>query len=363
MDTTGNKAPEAQPWKEAHQRELGETIAQKSGPDWELFKAISDNNPWGVSSWLLHGADANARAYGMEAPLFWAGYGQKDPRIVELLLDRGANVRARNGYGQTPLHVAAQYGGEAQIRTLLDRGAEIEARDRFGETPLHKVTERSGIEQMRCLVSRGADVNARTKTGQTPLHIAASCGEEEHLRVLIQGGAKIDARDVTGRTPLFCAAIPPRVEQLTYLVGSGADVSVRDGVGKTPLDVLRDLRGNPEWCKRHGAERVGEEEHRWQLLRGFLGGFTTVKVTEARPDSVVIRVEGHHGRYLDALQAEEERRVLTVPTELVFGRDIPKPGELVQCPRGISPVLDKEWHRRMEIQQQREARDNDVKLQ
>jgi hypothetical protein len=207
---------------------------------------------------------------------------------------------------------------------------------------LHDATFYRRIEQMTFLLDRGADVNARSNLGETPLHVAAICGEEAQLRVLIGAGAEIDARDSGGRTPLFCAAIPPKIEPLTYLVSRGADVNIRDARGQTPLDVLRVMRGDHAWCKTRPLLRdLGDDE--WKRLRGLLGGFTTVKVLDTWRDSVIICVEGHHGRFPAAEREAKEQGGLTVPTNLVFGRDVPEPGQRIRCGKELSPALEVAW--------------------
>ena len=93
--------------------------------------------------------------------------------IAELLLASGADVRARDKNGQTPLHTAALFAEEPQLRLLIDRGrAEIDARDAAGRTPLHLAADVGRVEATAFLVSRGADVSLRDHEGRTPLDCA-----------------------------------------------------------------------------------------------------------------------------------------------------------------------------------------------
>jgi hypothetical protein len=54
----------------------------------------------------------------------------------ELLLDHGANVHVKNKYGQTPLHVASEWGLPDMTKSLLKFGANIDAQDNDRLTPL-----------------------------------------------------------------------------------------------------------------------------------------------------------------------------------------------------------------------------------
>jgi ankyrin repeat protein len=71
---------------------------------------------------LLHkGADVNARSTNaMRNTPLHAGVAGRNPAIVKLLLDFGADVNAAQAGGWTPLHAAAQ-GGLAEIAELLLR--------------------------------------------------------------------------------------------------------------------------------------------------------------------------------------------------------------------------------------------------
>ena len=72
----------------------------------ELFQAIENNDVGRVFGCLRRGASANARDDLGRTPLFFAARATKDHDIAELLLDEGADVRARSVCGLTPLDLA-----------------------------------------------------------------------------------------------------------------------------------------------------------------------------------------------------------------------------------------------------------------
>jgi ankyrin repeat protein len=58
---------------------------------------------------------------------------------VKLLLERGADIEARNQHGDTALILAASKGGyedATTVRLLLDRGADVGAKNNNGQTAL-----------------------------------------------------------------------------------------------------------------------------------------------------------------------------------------------------------------------------------
>jgi hypothetical protein len=63
------------------------------------------------------------------------------------LIEKGADLGQRDGFGRTPLHVAAGSGMAHLVRILVDHGADKAARDHEGKTALDRARER--FEQIR----------------------------------------------------------------------------------------------------------------------------------------------------------------------------------------------------------------------
>ena len=76
--------------------------------------------------------------YPEKITLVPAGNSPSDGRsdVVELLIERGADINAKNKEGRTPLMEAAENRHEVVARILLSHGAEVNARDKSGKTAL-----------------------------------------------------------------------------------------------------------------------------------------------------------------------------------------------------------------------------------
>lgn len=63
--------------------------------------------------------------------------------------------------GRTTLHLAAMKGYLPIVQMLLERGIDINARDNNGWTALHLAAERGQQQVVKLLLDRGADLYAR----------------------------------------------------------------------------------------------------------------------------------------------------------------------------------------------------------
>ena len=118
------------------------------------------------------------------------------------LLEAGADLEARAGNGETPLHVAAAVGNAGAVAALANQGADLEALGRDGLTPLHRAAALGNAEAVTTLLEAGADPNARDEYSQTPLNFAATVGNAEAVAALLEAGADPNLRAVNGTTPL-----------------------------------------------------------------------------------------------------------------------------------------------------------------
>ena len=100
---------------------------------------------------------------------------------------------------------------EAQVRACLRIGADPRASDDAGRTPLHwAAAYQPDADLVRALIEAGADPDARTGRGATPLHWAAGHNENpEILRTLIGAGATMHLQDDLGATPLHWTTYHP----------------------------------------------------------------------------------------------------------------------------------------------------------
>jgi hypothetical protein len=92
--------------------------------------------------------------------------------LAEVFLREGFKINSEFKDG-TLLHSAANGGSAEVVRWLLERGADVRARNRMGRTALHVAAERNrSARVVEVLAEAGADLKARDDGGMTPLEVA-----------------------------------------------------------------------------------------------------------------------------------------------------------------------------------------------
>lgn len=150
-----------------------------------------------------------------------------DAALMKVLIDGGADLKADGAAAFTAALTArclscaelvvdvvapttfngqlinmARRNDVAVVRFLLDRGAELNARNNQGQTPLMAAasSEFYPVDVVRFLIERGADVNAATPAGVTALSLALLRGGPI-VDLLVKAGATRPASAAPAQTP------------------------------------------------------------------------------------------------------------------------------------------------------------------
>lgn len=204
-----------------------------------LINAISSGDDAVVQQLLQAGANVETECSGGITPLMYTViHGQL--KIAGVLLSRGAQVDTTTS-GWTALRKATDLGDWKMVQLLLENGAEIEARSPKKFTPNNRSTATTGESQ--ATIHPDSSVDFDDDYGWTPLLRAADLGDEIMVRLLLDHGANIEARNPSAATALSCAAENQHLAVMDILLCRGADPNAEDDFGWRPLHRTHAHRG------------------------------------------------------------------------------------------------------------------------
>ncbi|HUA20534.1 MAG TPA: ankyrin repeat domain-containing protein [Bryobacteraceae bacterium] len=269
-------------------------------PDSKLADAAMDRDIAKVRSLLKLHADVNAPQADGTTALHWAAR-WNNPEMADLLIRAGANVKAQNRFGATPLLLAAMNGSAPviekllqagddpnavisekgdtvlmiaartgkvdAIQVLLDHGAQVDKTNREGQTALMWAVAEKNAAATQLLIEHKADVNARTNKlpapspfqlifsapfpagGMTPLLYAARQNDFDSARILLDAHADVNDTSADGSSPLLVAILNGHDALAKFLLDQGANPNLADDKGRAALYAAVDMR-NLEWSTR-----------------------------------------------------------------------------------------------------------------
>ncbi len=177
------------------------------------------------------------------SPLF-AAVQTENTHIAKILIENGANMHVRGNIGRSLLHIAVNKGKCEMVELLLEKGADVNACDSYGSTPIASALTTSP-KIVNILQKAGAKGVERVATDEADEILGAIVdGNIEKVRELVSDEDKlVNARGhinysvkhgsmtknyVSGNaTPLLLAAIAGKMDIAEYLIDRGAEIDRR----------------------------------------------------------------------------------------------------------------------------------------
>jgi ankyrin repeat protein len=202
----------------------------------------------------------------------------EDLAVIRFLIERCADIEARDKEGHTAIFSAASSGCDEVANLLLDSGADVETADKDGKTPLMAAVEECRPAMVRLLLERGANPHARSMRGGTVLMAAAAGGSLKIVRLILDRKVEINAEAEDGTTALITARGRGYTDVVELLMDAGAEPGVLDAI----------MAGD-----QTEAERMARRDSSRARTRHWGRSVMFWAAREARPD--VIRVLHNYG--------------------------------------------------------------------
>ncbi|XP_068908725.1 ankyrin repeat domain-containing protein 17 isoform X12 [Tenebrio molitor] len=242
--------------------------------------------------------------------------------LVELLINRGADIEHRDKKGFTPLILAATAGHEKVVEVLLNHNADIEAQsERTKDTPLSLACSGGRYEVVELLLNRNANKEHRNVSDYTPLSLAASGGYVNIIKLLLSHGAEINSRTGSklGISPLMLAAMNGHTAAVKLLLDMGSDINAQIETNRNTALTLACFQGRHEVVSLL-LDRKANVEHRAKtgltpLMEAASGGYVEVgrvlldkgadvnatPVPSSRDTALTIAADKGHVRFVELL--------------------------------------------------------------
>ncbi len=210
--------------------------------------------------------------------------------VLDLLLERGADVNACNKWRETPLLIAANNGHVEAVKRLLQGGADPSLCSEAGWSALTFAAHKGYDDICSLLLAANAPVDCRViEDLSTPLHKACAGSRPGHTSAvcqLLEGNADVHALNKWRETPLLTAANHGQSDAVEALLRYGADPCKCTDTGWSPLSIAA-YKGHDEVVRlllEEGAPTEEDDPTLSALLQA---------ATKGLPDTVMLLLE--HG--------------------------------------------------------------------
>ncbi|XP_028313666.1 death-associated protein kinase 1 [Gouania willdenowi] len=201
-----------------------------------IIHAINDDNVPGLQHLLgsLNSYDVNQpNKHGTPPLLIAAGCG--NIQIIEVLMRKGAEIKAHDKSGANAIYYASRHGHVETLKFLHEKKCPLDVQDKSGETALHVAARYGNVDVVSYLCSIQANPDLSDREQETPLHCAAWHGYSTVARALCHAGCQVDAKNREGESPLLTASARGFVDIVECLVEHGADLEATDKDGHNAL--------------------------------------------------------------------------------------------------------------------------------
>jgi hypothetical protein len=209
-------------------------------------------------------------------------------KMVQLLLEHGADPNLMTNFRKSPLHLTSILGAGDVMSLLLPQVTNPNTLSANNKTALHMCVEKGFSGLVSQLIEAKASLTLRDIRGMSALHHAARLGLTHITHLLLRAGADPNCNDFKQRTPLHHACIRCQLRVIYLLERAGASVYKTDVAGFMPHDYDKGgkarVKPNSQAAQSASSQSYQTEEETQSKLQSTLSS-QTVQMEETQSKS------------------------------------------------------------------------------
>jgi hypothetical protein len=180
--------------------------------------------------------------------------------------------------------MAVYYNCFETAQVLINRGADLNARDTFGFTALMIAAQHADYDMAWLLLDKGADPKLRNNGGLHALALAARSGNEDIIEILLEHGASINQNINYSTNALSLAKEAKLKEMETFLLENKAHYNRAPEISGILIETGLDFSGDDLMA---GFETgVFENKYHLFLTTGFYARTSAARVIRPEHDTL-----------------------------------------------------------------------------
>ena len=202
-----------------------------------LLFALTRRQPDIIKSVLAKTEDVNQRDGRQQSTslMYAVMHRNGHPKLLDAIIEKGADINLKNSRKQTALHVACYYNNIEAAKAIIKAGADLDLQDNNSNTPMLAACTASP-ELVSAMLSKGADPKSTNRQGQTALHLACQASYPQSVwdsdlgfrtfEQLLSKFDDVDLKDKQKETPLAKAIYSQSSARVKSLIDRGADPNI-----------------------------------------------------------------------------------------------------------------------------------------
>jgi ankyrin repeat protein len=196
------------------------------------------------------------------------------------LINAGINVHAKDKLNDTPLNWAADYCRLEVVQLLIEKGADVNVRGHGGHTPLIDATLGNSkdygqcLTTMKTLILNSANPNIQAQGGWTALHLVSNIVSLPKLKLLVEAGADVNIKGGNESNTALHFAVLSSHPAVEYLLEHGADPWIKNGFNRNALEQAKnDLTTHKYYRYRekiYGTNNISEGKKIVKTLKSYM---------------------------------------------------------------------------------------------